>query len=994
MHTNPDQKNEHLWHAVLEGTQTGVWDWNAETNKVYFSPTWKSMLGYAEDEVGDSLDEWDSRIHPEDKDAAYANLERHFSGQTPLYENTHRVRCKDGSYKWILDRGKVFSWNQDGRPLRVVGTHTDVTEDYELKTNINRLAANVPGVLYQYRLYPDGSSNFPFATPSLEKVYGVKPSDVSEDATPVFSVVHPDDLPKIAASIEESAQELSTWSAEYRVFLPGKGERWLQGQAQPERLSDGSTLWHGYITDFTDAKTQQLRLEETEARFRLTMEATDTGLWSWDLLTNEMNWSDEAFIQLGYQPHEFPMSLEAFQELIHKDDREQTFAVIEQQMAQQQSFEAQFRLKNKQGDWTWIQGRGKVTNYTESGQPKFMMGTHFNITRIKETEAALEKARREADLASQTKSDFLANMSHEIRTPMNGIIGLSELGAREKDPTRLRDQLRKINQSGRLLLGILNDILDFSKIEAGKLLIDPQPFFLPQLLDELHSLFAQPASDKGLRLYLEVTDEVAQAYHGDALRIRQILTNLLGNAIKFTAQGEVRVTLGLKQSDPNQTHWVTFVVEDTGMGISQEQQKKLFQAFSQADSSIARQHGGTGLGLIISQRLVEALGGQGIYLQSQLNQGSCFNFELPLVPCTLAEQATLSESLSFTAEKLASIHGRVLLAEDNAINQEVAQAQLQGMGLEVTLVENGEEAVAAASAQSFDLILMDIQMPVMDGYAATRALRTRNNITPIIALTAAALAEDKQKALDAGMNGHLAKPIETPALYQVVKQYMQLDAPMKPTTDKSQWPSHWQNIDPGAGLALLGGNQALYSRLLSQFAEQLEKDYRPLVDQLQDLNDQSSPEDFLTAQKLAHSLKGVAGNLSLPPLAEQATHLDALLKKQQAPSHQAIQTFQQALDQLQVELAAYLEESQQPSQNSCSVQFGPQKSSTDLFQQLEHLREALRQSEFIDEAWLQEMDQAFQGSLYQATWLELVSALDNFDYDQALHLCQRLITDL
>lgn len=1000
MSENPldDSTTEQLWHAVLEGTMTGVWDWNAQTNRVYFSPTWKSMLGYAEDEVCDSLEEWDSRIHPEDKDRVYADLERHFSGQTPLYENTHRVLCKNGHYKWILDRGKVFSWSEEGRPLRVVGTHTDVTDDYELKTNINRLAANLPGTLYQYRLYPDGRSCFPFATPSIKDIYNIEPAEVLEDASAAFKVIHPEDLPKIVASIEESAQQLTTWHSEYRVILPNKGERWLQGQAQPERLSDGSTLWHGYITDFTDAKNQQLRLEETEARFRLTMEATDTGLWSWDLLTNEVHWSDEAYIQLGYQPHEFPMNLETFQKLIHKDDREQTFTVIEQQMAQKQSFEVQFRLKNKQDGWTWIQGRGKVTNYTETGQPKFMMGTHFNITQIKVTQAALEAAKEQADQANQSKSDFLANMSHEIRTPMNGIIGLSELGLDEKNPKRQQDLLHKINQSGRLLLGILNDILDFSKIESGKLLIDPQPFYLPRMLDQLYSLFAPMASDKGLRLQFYGLEKVAAAYRGDELRIRQILTNLLGNAIKFTSQGEVRIYLSLNESNPGQNQWLAFSIEDTGMGISHDQQQKLFQAFSQADTSISRQHGGTGLGLIISQRLVEAMGGRGIHLQSQLNQGSCFRFELPLAPCSETEQKYLSASLATNKEDLKKIQGRILLAEDNAINQEVALAQLQAMGLEVTLVENGEEALAAATAEKFDLILMDIQMPVLDGYAATRALRAQNNTTPIIALTAAAMAEDRQKAREAGMDGHLAKPIETSALYQVMQHYLPLDASAqkqpRSTSASCSGPLRpaWKSFDPESGLALLGGNQSLYARLLSQFAEQLEKVYQPLVEQLQLLQNQGPAEAFDQAQKLVHSLKGVAGNLSLTAIAHQATHLDSLLKQHQPPRQEDIQAYQEALDQLKQELGSYLAEHQTDQQHTRPSESSAQQPDKDLYQKLAGLQESLRQNEYIDEDRLDKLGQAFQNSEQQAHWQQLVSALDQFEFDQALRACQFLMT--
>lgn len=1003
------QIHEQRWRAVLEGTQTGVWDWNAETDKVYFSPTWKAILGYSEEEVGETLDEWDSRIHPDDRTAVYADLERHFSGQATLYENTHRVRCKDGHYKWILDRGKVFSWNEDGRPRRVVGTHTDISAEYELKTNIHRLAANVPGVLYQYQLFPDGRSCFPFATAGLKEIYACDPDQVREDASLVFQVIHPEDQERISARIYASAQSLTLWEDEYRVQLPTQGERWVAVQALPERLADGSTLWHGYLTDITDSKRQQIHLQETETRFRLTMEATNTGLWSWDLETNRVTWSDEAYTQLGYQPHEFEMSLEKFQSLMHPDDLDSTFHIIESQMQQQQGFQAQFRLRHQSGAWSWVEGRGKITAFHADGRPSFMMGTHTNITQIKQTEAALETAKRLADQANQAKSDFLANMSHEIRTPMNGIIGLSEMGMNETDPLKLQDHLHKINQSGRLLLGIVNDILDFSKIESGKMTLDPQPFYLQRLLDQLHSLFAQTAIEKGLRLTFKIESAVGQAYRGDELRIRQILNNLLSNAIKFTAQGEVKVTLSQAPSlqPDSAAEWIHFAVEDTGIGISNEQQKKLFQAFGQADASITRHYGGTGLGLVISQRLVEALGGQGIELHSQLDQGTCFRFALPFTPCTPAEVQQLGEQQVLHHTKLRQLEGHLLLAEDNLINQEVALAQLKSMGLRVTLVENGAQAVAIATTKTFDLILMDIQMPIMDGYAATRALRDLGIQTPIIALTAAVMAEDKAKALAAGMNGHLAKPIETSALYQLLLQYCPLAHPshpapapvldLAPQRQPNVPSSHQQDLvsfDVEAGLKQLGGNLGLYQRLLGQFMTQLDQNYRPLIQQLQQLTPQAESEAFSAAQRQVHALKGVAGNLGLTKIAGLATTLDAALKKADCPTSELVQAYSDEVTQLAGTLQAYLaqvdlDQAQAPSSShSLSIH-----EKLDLQAELTKLHHIFSCSEIAEESWLAQLEQSMpQGQ--RSLWQEVIAALDEFEFEQAMQLIQQLQAQL
>ena len=373
------------------------------------------------------------------------------------------------------------------------------------------------------------------------------------------------------------------------------------------------------------------------------------------------------------------------------------------------------------------------------------------------------EAKQQADAANRAKSEFLANMSHEIRTPMNGIIGMSELGLNEKDPQKMHHQLLRVNQSGRLLLGIINDILDFSKIEAQKLALEPQPFELNQFNDELNSLFQGMAQDKGLKFTVRCECEIC--LYADSLRLRQVLTNLIGNAIKFTERGEVTLSIELQRQENNQA-WLVFAIQDTGIGMTQQQQQQLFQAFSQADTSITRKHGGTGLGLVISERLVRLMGGDNIHIESRIGQGSTFSFSLPMSICTAKQQAQM-QAKHYVTEHV-KLSGRVLLVEDNDINQEVATEMLRQIGVQTELAENGLFAVENAQRLTFDLILMDIQMPIMDGYQACKAIREFNPTVPIVALTAAAMVEDKNKALAAGMNDHLTKPLDSNALYHLL----------------------------------------------------------------------------------------------------------------------------------------------------------------------------------------------------------------------------------
>ena len=425
----------------------------------------------------------------------------------------------------------------------------------------------------------------------------------------------------------------------------------------------------------------------------------------------------------------------------------------------------------------------------------------------------LRAAKERADAANQAKSEFLANMSHEIRTPLNAIIGLSELQLGEALPPASHQRVLQIHRSGRLLLGIVNDLLDFSKIEAGKMEVEAQAFRLDEVVQQVATLFALPCSQKGLELVLQIAPELPEGYLGDAQRLTQILTNLVANAVKFTERGTVELEirpLGLADGRAQ----LRFSVRDTGIGLSAEQQGRLFRAFSQVDASITRRHGGTGLGLVISQRLVQLLGGSGIRLQSEAGAGSCFAFDLDL-PLARAEareelpqpcQALVSahEQAQEPARWLGQerFHGqRVLVVEDHPTNQQVILAQLEQMGLQVELAGNGAEGVARVRDGDFDLVLMDIQMPVMDGYQATAEIRTFAPQLPIIALTAAALVEDREKALSVGMNDHLGKPVTAGQLFTRLRPWLQTRRIPDSAPDSAACP-------PDAGAARAAGHAA------------------------------------------------------------------------------------------------------------------------------------------------------------------------------------------
>jgi signal transduction histidine kinase/CheY-like chemotaxis protein len=385
-----------------------------------------------------------------------------------------------------------------------------------------------------------------------------------------------------------------------------------------------------------------------------------------------------------------------------------------------------------------------------------------DVTDTRRSERALREANRVAEQAVQFKSEFLATVSHEIRTPLNGVLGIAQMILSEPLPESLRHKMRILEASAESLRSIVDDVLDSSKIDSGHMRLDEKQFSLADVVTDVAGLFRDQANAKGVQLVFQQTGDGMPRVIGDALRIRQVVSNLIGNAVKFTSQGRVLVELGGRQEQGTLQAWIR--VQDTGIGIEAGQIEAIFERYVQGDASTARQFGGTGLGLAISRKLVGLMNGR-ITVDSTRGSGTEFVVELPL------RLAPIDYPSGHYATPLPfpNLGARILLAEDNTVNQFVASAMLRKLGCAVEIAENGDEAVEKASTGRYDSILMDCQMPVLDGYAATRKLRDAGIRTPIIALTASCMHSDRERCLAAGMNGFVAKPIDIHDLQRAIQ---------------------------------------------------------------------------------------------------------------------------------------------------------------------------------------------------------------------------------
>ncbi|WP_017730579.1 PAS domain S-box protein [Nafulsella turpanensis] len=811
------KESEERFNLAVQGSNDGIWDWDVEEQTIYLSPQWKKMFGYQEDELPSTYETWVSLLHPAEKEQVLGRLQEYMKGSIPQLQFESRMRHKDGSYRTIRTRGIMLK-DAKGKPVRIVGSNTDITEQknterhlhknlkqQKLLSDISFLFSSVMEDLHdpinlaleKLGRHTDVSRVYIFED-SLDGVFttntfewcsrNVQPQIENMQNIP-YSVIPSfkrrtlrgglicNDIRQLPEDMQEilEPQEIKSIMA-FPIFVKKK-YRGFVGFDNCRQYREWEESEVQLLKTFTHLLGNVFERQEAEGQILASEEKYRSAV---DNLTEVIFQTDEKSFLTFLNPAWTDITGFAMEEslghnlldYIHIEDRIEMDELYDLLMEQKIDFCRQMlRLITKTGEIRWIEVYARVT-LDQFNQMEGISGTLNDVTDRKLAEEALILAKEQAEQASQAKAQFLSTMSHEIRTPMNGVIGITNLLLKEQPrPDQLRN-LKLLKFSGENLLYLLNDILDFSKIEAGKVTFEEVDFNIKTLLSGIkQSLGTRANEDKDIRLRMLTDDEMPEMLLGDPTRLSQILNNLIGNAIKFTEKGSVTLTVDVLEKNKQEVV-LEFSVRDTGIGIPQEKLEHIFDSFSQASSDTTRKYGGTGLGLAITKKLLE-LQGSKIRVESELGVGSKFYFQLSFKQSkTKPEEESLYQPVSNGTHSLQG--QQILLVEDNPVNVVVASQFLGDWGARIVVAENGEQALQHIEQESFCLVLMDLQMPVMDGYEATRHIRKKysSEELPIIALTADAMQGVREQIFANGMNDYVSKPFTPDDLHKKIVKHM------------------------------------------------------------------------------------------------------------------------------------------------------------------------------------------------------------------------------
>jgi PAS domain S-box-containing protein len=774
------QDSERRLAQALEAGQLGFWDWDIPSGRVQFGGQWAAMLGYAPGEIEPHISSWERLIHPDDAEQVARAVRDHLEGRNALDESEHRLRHKNNSWCWILHRGRVVQRDADGRPLRAVGTHTDVTARRHAEESLRKSEATLNAVLDALPVgvvIADSIGVVVRTNAAHNQLWGLPPETTSWSDYGVG--FWPDTGARIKSEEWAMSRALLTGEivtgelVECEQF--GTGERrFYLNHAAPVRDPEGTTIAGVVVEiDVTERLAAERALRDSEQRLRLAGEAAGIGFWTWDLERSIASVDATCGALFGLEP-DVPLPVAEVIGVIHPDDRQQVEARAVRAMVSVDRYEVEFRVLRPDGSTRWLAGLGNAVR--DGFKSVRLAGVNWDITERKQADAeradllrSERAARMEAERASRLKDEFLSTVSHELRTPLHAIVGWSHILRRRANGEQdFEKGLTAIDRNARAQVQLVEDLLDMSRIITGKLRLDVQAVDLHDVVNAAVVSIAPSADAKEISVQ-KILSPAAAVVRGDASRLEQVVWNLLNNAVKFTPEGgTVHVTLARTDSG------IEIVVADNGPGISPAFLPYVFDRFRQGDGSTTRSHGGLGLGLAIVKNLVELHGGT-VRAASVEGHGAIFTVELPLSIADIAreEDRAMDAIRDGDILSVADLSGvSVLIVDDAADTREVVARLLEERRADVRTAASAEEAMALMERQSPDVLVSDIGMPGTDGYEFIRAVRAlppeRGGDVPAIALTAFARAEDRARTLSAGFHMHLAKPVQPHALLAAI----------------------------------------------------------------------------------------------------------------------------------------------------------------------------------------------------------------------------------
>ncbi|MBF0188069.1 MAG: PAS domain-containing protein [Magnetococcales bacterium] len=1171
--------SQERFDLAVRGSGDALWEYDSQTQVNWFSPRFVELLGYEQGEIPHTLETWKAHVHPDDAERAYTAFAAHLEQDVP-YDIEYRMCMKSGEYRWFRARAKSLR-HPNGTAIRTSGSVSDITERKRAETRLMRSERRLTRAQAIANL---GNWDWDMLNDEITwsdeiyRIFGLDPDTIRPNYDSFLAAIHPDDRSKVTNAVEASIGDPQTpYAIEHRIVRPDGVERIVSEVGEVMRDGDGKPIrMMGAVQDITERKSMEEAVRRANFLSDQALDLSKAGYWHGPVELDGWYTSSERVAAILGDPPRPPEwryhILEEWHENARAGDEEAAqralTAMLAVQTGSRDALDITYAYKRPaDGKVVWLRTIGRVMD-PELGQRPYLFGVTQDITESMSLEIELkgrideladarraslnmmldleqertraEGLRQQADEANKAKSDFLANMSHEIRTPMNAIIGMSHLALQTSLDNKQRNYIDKVHRSAESLLGIINDILDFSKIEAGKLDMEAVDFRLEEVLDNLANLVGLKSEEKGIELLFDTQPDIPMALVGDPLRLGQILINLGNNAIKFTDSGEIVVSTRLQEASDTREARLHFSVRDTGIGMTEEQQSKLFQSFSQADSSTSRKYGGTGLGLTISKRLTEMMNGE-IWLESTPGEGSTFHFTVQLgiqqnpqprriikreeltdlrvlvvddnatareilstmavsfgmevevvadgnaalnaladasrrdlpfdivfmdwqmpgmdgvdcirrmrrdltvsVPAVImvtafgreeAMQAAISKDVTLKTvltkpvtpstlldaigENLGrgvvrreqdTAHGddhhdaqahlrgaHLLLVEDNAVNQELALELLRNCGITATTAENGQRALdILAGDETFDGVLMDVQMPVMDGYTASKAIRRQEQFDdlPVIAMTANVMSGDLEKAMAAGMNDHIGKPINVREMFRTMAKWI---TPAQPVTAEeassmAETASSSEStplpplpgIDSDAGLACIGGNVPSYRKLLIRF----KSNQSDAIDTLYRAMEQQDREQ---CERIAHTLKGVAGNIGALALHRHARSLEQAFKETDTPlAERLVPQVAESLKQVCDAITTLEEPSADPPPESSS-----DIDLTTLMPELNRLQELLEDDDLEAVKVLESVQGLLSGAGLDATLVEEIKeSVSGYDFEAALEHLNTLTATL